>query len=114
MSQSQAIRLGVEPVRSSAFGDITADYTGIGTEINNPVRILRIQNLTNALLWFSYDGVNNHEALSPNSFLLLDITSNAARDHGYYIAEGTRLYVKRNETPTSGSVYVTVYYGSIE
>jgi len=114
MSKSQAIRLGVEPVRSLAFGSIDAGYTGIGTEINNPVRILRIQNLTDALLWFSYDGVNDHEALAPNSFLLLDITANKSRDHGYYLAEGTRVYVRRNDVPASGSVYVTVYYGSID
>lgn len=114
MSKSQAIRLGIEPVRSLAFGSIVAEYTGVGTEITNPVRILRIQNLTNALLWFSYDGVNNHEALAPNSFLLLDITANKSREHGYYLAEGTRIYAKRNDTPTSGDVYVTVYYGSID
>lgn len=114
MSQSQAIRLAVEPVRELAFGSIGVNYIGVGTEITNPVRILRIQNLTDALLWISYDGVEDHEALAPNSFLLLDITANKARDHGYYLAEGTRIYAKRNNVPTEGSVYVTVYYGAIE
>lgn len=114
MSLSKAKRLAVEPVRELAFGSIVANYTGVGTVIDNPVRILRIQNLTDALLWFSYDGVNNHEALASTSFLLLDITSNKTTEQGFYIAEGTRIYVKRNATPTSGSVYVTVYYGAIE
>jgi len=103
-----------EPIRELGFASIVAGYTGVGTEINNPVRILRVQNLTNALLWFSYDGINNHEALAANSFLLLDITANKSREHGYYLAEKTRIYVKRNATPTEGSVYVTVYYGANE
>lgn len=114
MSQAHAIRLVPEAVRSLAFGSIGVGYMGIGTEINNPVRILRIQNLTNALLMFSYDGINDHEPLASNSFLLLDITANKSRDQGYYLAEGTRIYVKRDGTPTDGSVYVTVYYGAID
>jgi len=115
MSQSQAIRLVPEPIRSLGFASIGAVYMGVGTEITNPARILRIQNLTNELLFFSFDGVNDHEILASNSFLLLDITANKARDHGYYLAEGTRLYVKEDSaTPTSGSVYVTVYYGETE
>lgn len=115
MSQSQAIRLVPEPVRELGFASIGATYMGIGTEIDNPVRILRMQNLTNELLYFSYDGVNNHEVLASESFLLLDITTNKTREQGYFLAEGTRIYVKQHtNAPTSGSVYVTVYYGAIE
>jgi len=113
MAQSQAIRLVPESVRSLAFGSIGAGYTGIGTAIVNPVRMFHIQNLTDVTLMFSYDGVNDHFPLPPNGFLLLDITANKSRDHGFYLAEGTRVYVKEVGTPTSGSVYLTVYYGSI-
>jgi len=114
MSQSHAIRMIPEPVRSLGFASIGAGYTGIGTEIVNPVRILRVQNITDALLMFSFDGVNDHEALASNSFLLLDITTNKTREQGYFLAEGTRMYVKEIGTPTEGSVYVTVYYGAID
>ena len=112
MAYAQSIRLVPEPVRSLDHSLITANYTGIGTEITNPIRILRVQNITNVLLWFSYDGVNDHEALPANSFLLLDITANKTGNHGYYLAEGTRIYVKRNGIPIDGAVYVTVYYGA--
>lgn len=114
MSQSQAIRLVPEAARSLAFGSIAAGYTGIGTAISNPVRILHIQNLTDVILMFSYDGINDHFPLASNAYLLLDITANKSRDHGFYLAEGTRIYVKQDGVPASGSVYVTVYYGSIE
>jgi hypothetical protein len=113
MSHSQAIKILAEPVRSLAFGLIGAAYVGIGTAIDHPARILRIQNLTDEILFFSYDGINDHEVLAPNSFLLLDIDANSSREMGCYIAEGTRIYVKRSGVPTSGAVYVTVYYGSI-
>ena len=114
MSQVNAIRLMVEPVRSLGFASIGAGYMGVGTAISNPARILRIQNLTNALLMISYDGVNDHEAIAPNSFLLLDITANKTREQGYFLSEGTRVHVKEIDAPTSGSVYVSVYYGAID
>jgi len=114
MSKSQAIRLVPEAARSLAFGSIGAAYAGIGTAINNPVRILHIQNLTDVVLMFSYDGINDHFPLASNSYLLLDITANKSRDQGFYLAEGTRIYVKEDGTPSSGSVYVTVYYGAID
>lgn len=114
MAYARSIRLYVEPARSLGFAAIGAGYIGVGTAIENPIRILRIVNLTNANLWFSYDGINDHEAIPANGFLLLDITANKTLDEGYYLAEGTRIYVKRIGTPTDGSVYVTVYYGSDE
>lgn len=112
MAHSQAIRLTPESARSLAFGSIAAGYTGVGTAISNPVRILHIQNLTDAVLMFSYDGVNDHFPLAASGYLLLDITANKSSTQGYYLAEGTRLYVKRLSVPSSGSVYVTVYYGA--
>lgn len=114
MVHSQAIKLVPEAARSLAFGSIEAGYIGIGTAISNPVRILHIQNLTDETLMFSYDGINDHFPLPQNGFFLLDITANKSRDQGFYLAEGTRIYVKQDGIPTSGSVYVTVYYGSTE
>ena len=112
MAHSQAIRLVSESVRSLAFGSIGAGYSGIGTSITNPIRILHIQNLTDASLMFSYDGVNDHFPLPANGFLVLDITANKSREQGCYLAEGTRVYAKQIDAPTSGSVYVSIYYGA--
>ena len=114
MAQSQAIRLVHEAARSLAFGSIAAGYTGVGTAITNPVRILHVQNLTDELLMFSYDGVNDHFPLPTSGYMVLDITANKSTSQGYYLAEGTRLYVKQIGVPSSGSVYVTVYYGATE
>ena len=41
------------------------------------------------------------------------LMTNKTRESGYYLAEGTRIYVKETGTPTSGNVYLTTFYGAI-
>jgi len=111
MARGLSIRLRAETCRSLAFGSIIVGYTAVGTAMSNPVRMFLLQNLTNATVWFSLDGVNNHFPLGATSYVLLDIAANKTQDTGFFLAEGDRLYVKRLGTPTSGSVYLTVFYG---
>lgn len=109
---SLAIRLVPDTVKSLAFGSVGAAYMGIGTAFDKPIRILLVQNLTDATLMFSFDGVNDHLPLPRDGYILLDVTANKAIEHGYYVAEGTRIYVKEVDTPTIGSVYVSSFYGA--
>ena len=87
---------------------------GVGTPISHPSRIFWINNLTDTDLMCSFDGVNDHFPLPSDSFLILDTTSNKTITQGFYLAEGTRLYVKElSATPAAqGSVYFTVWYGT--
>lgn len=110
---SLAIRLLPETLRSLAFGSIGAAYMGIGTAFDKPIRIIFIQNLTDTLLMFSFEGVNDHFPLPTNGFMLLDVTANKTREQGYYVSEGTRIYVKEIVTPTSGTVYVSAFSGAL-
>lgn len=113
MATSLAIRLEPEDMRSLAFGSITSSYMGIGTAFTKPIRIFLVQNLTDVLMIFSFDGANDHFPLPSNGYMLLDISANKTREQGYYIAEGTRVYVKDNgDSPTMGSVYITTFYGA--
>ena len=109
-----AIRLACEPLRSRSFGSISGTYAGIGTSLNNPARILFVQNLTDVTLLFSFDGVNDHFILPSNGFLLLDVMGNKSIPGGaFYVGEGTRIYVKESSgAPTSGSACVTSFYGT--
>jgi hypothetical protein len=109
---SQEIRLACEPVRSLSFLTIAAGYLPIGTRLNNPARMIFVQNLTDALLMFSFNGTDDHFPLAANGFLLLDITSNKTISQGFFITEGQNLYVKQIGVPLSGSVYLTTFYGS--
>ena len=109
---SLAIKLLPETVRTLAAGAIGPAYMGIGTAFDHPVRIILVQNLTDESMMFSFDGVNDHFPLPSNGFLLLDVTTNKTeRSGGFFIAEGTRLYVREIVAPTSGDVYVSVFYG---
>jgi len=108
---SNAIRMLVEPIRSLGFASIGAVYMGIGTPIDHNARIIHIVNNTNKRLMFSFDGINDHFALPMNNFIQLDCDWNKTLSGHYAVSEGDRVYVKEINTPTSGSVYVTVFYG---
>jgi len=106
-----AIRIGIEEIRSLSFGSIGAAYAGVGAAFENPVRILFLQNLTDSQLMFSDDGVTDKITLPSNGFLVIDGTANKTKDHGLFFAEGSRIYVKQVVAPSSGSVYLSVFYG---
>jgi len=106
-----AIRMRFEPLRSIAYNAIVSGYMGVGTVLVYPASQFFIQNLTNATLMFSFDGVNNHFPLPAGGFFLSDIGSNQARNLGFFLSAGDRLYVKQSEVPTLGDVYFTVAYG---
>ena len=58
-ASSTAVRY--EPIRTMAFGAITAAYQPVGTPLENPARILKIKNATDVVLYVSFDGVHDHE-----------------------------------------------------
>ena len=105
-----AVRLYPETLRSLAFGSISGTYAGIGTAFLNPSRILYVLNNTDALLTYSFDGVNDHFVLPSAGFILLDVTANKTETGGALsISQGQRVYVKG--APGSGSTYVSTFYG---
>ncbi len=112
MYPSLSVRQRIDPQRTLAAGSIVAGYTGVGTALTHPARVIFIQNLTDALVQFSFDGVNDHFPLPANGYIIEDITANKTSNGGaFFMAEGDRLYVKRIGTPTTGTVYFTVFYG---
>lgn len=111
-SQALAIRFSAEPLRTLAFGSIIGAYTGIGTAIDHAIRILYVQNLTDARLLFSFNAVDDHFILPENGFLLLDVTSNQTYKSGFFVPENGRVYVKQDQNPTQGNCHVSVFYGA--
>ena len=110
---NSSIRLLCEPQRTLAFGSIVAGYTGIGSPLNYPSRMLLFQNLTDALLQFSMDGVDDNFPLPANGQFILDVSTNSLTNlQGFFATKGQRFYVKQIEVPTAGAVYVTSFYGS--
>lgn len=110
MSQNLSIRMFPESLRSLAAGSISDTYAGIGTPFAYPVRIFYLQNQTDVGLTFSWDGINDHVYLPSNGFLLLDVASNSSMPAGaIYFGQGQRIYVAGG--PSTGSVYLSVFYG---
>ena len=113
MFTSLSIKLKPETLRSVAFGSISSSYTALGSALSNPARIFMLQNFTDTTLFFSFDGVNDHLVIPSDGFLLLDATANKTREQGFYVSEGTQIYVKDNgSAASSGSAYLSVFYGS--
>ncbi len=110
-TQSLAVRLYPEVLRSIAFGSISGTYAGIGTALLNPARIVYLVNTTDVLLTFSFDGVNDHFVIPSQSYLLIDVTSNMTVMGGALsVAQGQRIYVKG--APGSGTVYLSTFFGT--
>lgn len=107
-----SVRMLAEVIRSLGFASIDGTYMGVGTGFLYPSRLLVIQNLTDAQLMFSFDGVNDHLTLPASSNIVLDVTTNQSLTQGNYWSIGTRVYVKEVGMPSTGSVYVTTFYGS--
>ena len=111
MSNSLAVRLYPEPLRTLAFGSISGTYAAIGSALLNPSRILYIVNTTDVLLTFSFDGVNDHFVIPSQSYILLDVTANTSIQGSFInIAQGQKIYVQGS--PSSGSVYLSTFFGS--
>jgi hypothetical protein len=106
------IRLELEPLRSLGFASIGTAYIGVSTPIDNPARLLLIQNFTDAVLMFSFNGIDDHFPVQKQAALVLDISANKTVSSGFFIEQGSRLYVKEIDTPSSGSVYFSVFYSA--
>ena len=114
---SLSIKFSAEPVRTTAFGAIATigvpEYIGVGTSLERPVRQILIQNQTDVLLMFSFDGIEDHLPMPSNGYLILDITSNKTLSQGFFLSEGERLYVRQvTIAPTVGAAYFTTFYGA--
>jgi len=110
---SSSLRLSAEVVKTKAFGDIAVGYTLIGDITARPIRILYIQNQTDAALMFSLNGVDDHFPLLDRGYFTIDITTNKTVSQGFFVTKGQGFYVKQLGIPTQGSVYVSCFYADV-
>lgn len=103
------VRMGMEPLRTLAFGSISGTYANVGDPLLHPARAILFQNYTNAQLTFSiYGGAIDNFVLASNTQFILDIASNEFQQSGLLGPENMQISVKG--TPASGNVYVSVIY----
>ncbi len=58
MSSLNAIRIMYEELKTLAFGGISGTYAAVGSAFENPDRILKITNTTDANLLISFNGID--------------------------------------------------------
>ena len=112
---NQAVVALWDTLRSIAFGATSAAYAKIGTPFTHECRILTLQNLTDAQMIFSTDGVNDGKTLPAGGQLIIDYMSDKSEVAGaLYLPAGTQIWVKTPGAPSTGNVYVSVDYGKGE
>ena len=112
MSQALNGRFAYEPVRTLAAASVAANYTAIGGPLLNPARQFFIQNLTDQTVMISFDGISDAFPLPASGNIIEDIAANYTHQTNWSMAQGTTVYVKRIGTPTTGSVYVSIFYAA--
>jgi len=104
-------RVAFENVREIAFSSISGSYTAVGSATIDHARLVRIVNQTDAQIYVSLDGINNHIRMAANSFFLMDMTTNKVSDDGFFLHSGTTFYVKQvSAGPSSGALWIEVLY----
>lgn len=103
-------RVVFETLREVAFGAVTASFAAWGAVLAHNVRIISINNGTNADIYVSFDGTNAHIRVAANSFQLFDFTSNMVThdDDAFFLANRTQVYIKYVTAPTSGTAWLEV------
>jgi len=97
-----------------AFGSIGVNYAVVDSEFFHPTRLLIVQNLTDALLQFSTNGVDDKFPLPANGQIVLDFSANKVGNVSWFLPAKSSIYVKRIGTPTTGSVYITAVHGTTD
>ena len=114
MNLQSSQRLAFEPLRSLDYTLISGSYALIGTPFANPVRQLLLQNLTDANMIVSFDGVDDHVVVAASSGIIFDFCSNKNDTAGNLEQPAyTFCYVRQESAaPTKGVFYVALTYAS--
>ena len=103
-----------EPLRSLAFGGISASYAVVGTATDNTVKVFCITNNTQGDMIFSLDNTvaAGQMYVAAGSYKLYDVQANmnAQFDDKYVFPVGTQFYVKQDTAPVDGAVYIEIMY----
>ena len=107
------IKVSFDAVRESAFGSILAAYSAVGAATTDYARLICMSNGTDADVYVSIDGTNNHFRIPANGFKLLDLTANKQSNSQLYMEKGITFYVKRVAgAPTTGTFWIELMYGA--
>ena len=124
MSQANCVRVAYEDLRSINWATIAASpasYVAVGTELVNPVRILKIKNTTDVNLMISLNGLDDKDMIPTMTGDVMDYGANRAEPGGHLELPARGFIYTKPEldsitglpaVPTEGYLYITVVYVS--
>lgn len=107
-----AVRILPEVERTLAYTGISGTYAAVGTPLKFAAIQVILQNLTDGLVSFSWDGTNSAITLAANTSFILDIQSNKGRADAMMVSENTQFWVSTSATLHSGAIYISALYGA--
>jgi hypothetical protein len=108
-------------LRVVSYLSITSSYTPFGLPLDHSMRLLDFQNDTDALIYLSFDGVNDNIAMTPGgSFRIYDVTADQDTNEKFRYQRGTQVMLKyvgsapTNNATLTNNCYMTALYGKGE
>jgi len=96
-----------EPIYRLSYTSISSTYNLLA-QIKNPCVTLVLQNLTDDIVTFSFDGVDDHIDLPANGHMILDVMANKSLARPLNGQQNQTIYVKGE--PTVGRVNITSFF----
>jgi homogentisate 1,2-dioxygenase len=105
-------RAFIDEIRTLAAAGISAAYADVGSPAEYPIRLVCFSNNTMGDMMFTDDVTKDKIFVKSGSFKLIDVQSNINPqfDDKYVLPIGTQFSVKQLTAPTSGDVYIEVFY----
>lgn len=102
----------IDEIRSLGFGGISGSYATIGSAFTELARIICFTNTSDADVLISDDGTTDKLIVPAGAFKLIDVQANQNDkfDDKYVLPVGTQFYVKQVTAPSSGTVYLEMFY----
>jgi hypothetical protein len=99
-------------LRSLPWNSIGGVYMGLGSAFSQAFRFFHVQNLTNRVVVFSHDGINDAFYLPVYGYQRIDCELNKGPEYLLTTPVGMRWYARLNDPldpPTIGSVDITCF-----
>lgn len=107
-------------LRAISYTSITNSYTPFGIPLAHAMRLLDFTNDTDALIYISFDGVNDNIALVPGSFRVYDVTADQDVNEKFRYQNRTQVFLKyvgsapTNNPNFTNNCFMTAFYGKGE
>lgn len=105
---AQDIRVQAETLRTFNSATFTGSYQTFGSVFSHSIRIMKIQNTSNVSATISLDGINDHDIVPANSFVLYDFSSNKETGGAFSFPASSQIYIKGSAGV--GTIYLSAYY----